>query len=379
MKNLSLYIHIPFCNQKKCNYCSFVSYCDKEDKKAQYVDCLCSEIEMRAKAYGDYYRVSSVYFGGGTPSTLDEGQFTKIMLTLKKNFKLSKHAEITIECNPESMTREKLKEYLLLGCNRISIGGQSINDKVLMAIGRRHNARQLKEAIKLARDCGFININVDMMIGLPYQTILDVKKMVRFLTRSKITHISAYSLILEKNTPLFNMSLDENVPFPTEDETIEMYNIVYSQLKKAGFYRYEVSNFSLPDFECAHNLNYWQMGEYLAFGLAGHSYLNDTRFNNTEDFSEYIEKIQNDEVPVYSVEKITLEMKREETLMLGLRTREGIDISKYDNSFGTHILKDKQKEIEFLSSRGFISLKDGHIKVCENAYYVLNSIILKLI
>ncbi len=340
---------------------------------------LCKEIRLRAKEYGNFYKVISIYFGGGTPSELEQGEMTRIVLEIKNNFKVVKDAEITLECNPDNITEDKLREYKLIGVNRISIGGQSLNDKVLSFIGRRHNSKQLKNAIKLVKKCGFDNINVDMMIGLPYQTLSDVKKMARYLIKSKIKHISCYSLILEEGTKLFNMSLEQNIPFPTEDETIDMYNAVYSLLNKAGIKRYEVSNFALPDYECKHNLNYWSVGEYLGFGLSSHSYMEETRFNNTEDFDLYIENLRDDIIPVVSKEKLTLQMRKEETIMLGLRTKYGISIEDLDYNFGTHIVRDKKDEIEFLCSHGFISLRNGRIKVCENAYYVLDSIVLKLL
>lgn len=379
MKTLSLYIHIPFCNKKKCDYCNFVSFVDKQALMQKYVDALIEEIKMRGKKEGKNYKISSIFFGGGTPSVLGVGMISNIMIALKQNFRFLRNVEITVECNPETATEEKLREYKLAGINRMSFGVQTLNDKILKLIGRQHTAKQAKEAVELAKDVGFQNISVDMMLGLPGQKIGDVKKMVRFLVRQKVNHVSAYSLILEPGTVMYDKVKVGALKVPSEDETVEMYNTVYDLLSRAGLKRYEVSNFSMLDYECKHNQNYWKLGEYLAFGVGGHSYMNDTRFANTEDFDKYINSIENDTFPIVSVEKLSLNMRREESIMLGLRTREGINIEDFDNEYGGHILKDKKQEIEFLSSRGFISLRNGHIKVSENAYYVLNSIIMKLI
>lgn len=379
MKNLALYIHIPFCNQKKCDYCSFISYCDKKDEFDDYIDHLMKEIKLRGLSEGNQYKISSIYFGGGTPSVLREGDITNIMLQIKRYFKLLPNVEITIEANPDSITEEKLREYLLVGINRISIGVQSINDKLLSSIGRLHNSKQAKQAIKLAQKVGFKNISVDMMIGLPSQTLKDVKKMAKFVAKSHVQHVSCYSLIVEPNTVLQEKLKAGVVTLPSEDETVEMYNLAYEIFKKAGLKRYEVSNFAIEDYECKHNQNYWQLGEYLALGIAGHSYMKDTRFANVEDYNKYITSLDNDTFPIVSVEKLNLNMRREETLMLALRTREGLKIDEYDYKFGGHILKDKKKQVEFLCKNGFISVKNDYLRVCDNAFYVLNRIILMLI
>lgn len=379
MNTLALYFHIPFCHNKKCDYCSFVSYCNKDDEKKIYVDALMKEIAMRGEEIGSKYKISSIYFGGGTPSMLDEGVFTNIMIQIKKYFRLLNNCEITIEVNPDSITEDKLREYLLIGVNRLSIGVQTLNDDLLKVIGRQHTSKQAKMAVELAKKVGFKNISIDMMIGLPYQTIADAKKMAKFVTKSKVQHVSCYSLIVEDGTSIAEKLKAGVIDLPSEDDTVEMYNLCLETFEKAGLMRYEVSNFAVPDYESKHNMTYWEMGEYLAFGLAGHSYMNDTRFANTSDFAKYIENINNDTLPIVSVEKLSLKKRKEEAVMLGLRTREGLDIEAFDYKYGGHILRDKKKEIDFLHMHGFITIKNGHICVSHNAYYVLNSIILKLI
>lgn len=356
-----------------------MSYCLDKNEQDKYVDTLMKEIELRGQEVGKLYKISSIYFGGGTPSMLEEGAFTKIMLQIKKHFRLLNNCEITIEVNPDSVTENKLREYLLVGINRLSIGLQTLNDDILKVIGRQHNAKQAKDVVALAKKVGFRNISIDMMIGLPFQTLADVKKMAKFVLKSKVQHVSCYSLILEEGTPLASKVRAGVLTLPSDDDTVEMYNLCLHTFEKAGLKRYEVSNFALEDYESRHNMTYWQIGEYLALGLAGHSYMNDTRFANTQDFEKYIEMVNKGTLPIVSVEKLSLMKRKEEAIMLSLRTRDGIDIEAFDYKFGGHLLRDKKKEIDFLHVHGFITFRNGHLCVSDNAFYVLNSIVLKLI
>lgn len=379
MKDLSLYIHIPFCSGHKCSYCSFVSFCNKRNDMEDYVRALCEEIKLRSKQFGGEYSLATIYFGGGTPSCLETGLITRIMLAIKENFKIKKTAEISIECNPESLTREKLEEYKLNGINRLSIGVQSFSNGVLDFIGRSHTAKMAKDAIIMAQKMGFENISVDMMLGLPAQNDYDVEQMAKWLAKHNIKHISAYSLILEDGTPMKKLVDEGRLTVPTDDETVDMYNSVYAVLKKYGYVRYEVSNFALPDYECKHNIVYWTGKEYLGIGLASHSYMSGKRFCNTEDFDKYVSNLMDKKLAVESVETLSPAQKREEEIMLALRTNLGLDTYRLDRLYGGNFLKDKAKEIEFLSKNGFIRLENGRIFVCDNAYYVLSSIISKLI
>lgn len=378
MKNLSIYVHIPFCLHK-CTYCNFVSFCSGDDKKEEYINNVCEEIRMRGKDWGKSYHISSIYIGGGSPSVLKEGQVSKIITEIKNNFKLLSNCEISVELNPGSVTEKKLLEYKLVGVNRLSIGGQTLNNNILKILGRQHDVKDTKNAIKMAKKIGFENINVDMMLALPTQKLSDVKTMAKFLIKNKIAHISPYSLILEPGTPLYKQVTNKKVTLPSEDDSVEMYNLVYSLLTKNGYNRYEVSNFSLPDYESRHNLNYWQMGEYIAFGLAGHSFVNNTRFANTDKLEEYSKIIKSGKLPVVSSEKITLSQRKDETLMLALRTSDGLNLKEFDSQFNCNLMTDKKKEIEFLTNHNFISIKRGYLKVNDNAFYVLNSIITKLV
>ena len=348
-----------------------------------YVNAVLSEIDMQSKSYGKTSEVTSIYIGGGSPSVLKDGLVAKIIAELKNKFKILQNCEISVEVNPGSVTEKKLLEYKLVGVNRLSIGGQTMNQKIIDLLDRHHTVADTKKALKIARKIGFENINIDMMLALPTQKIKDIVAMLKFLVKNKIPHISPYSLILEQGTPLYKMVNAGKIKLPSEDESVEMYNTVYDYhevLTGVGYDHYEVSNFAYPDYESKHNLNYWKMGEYLAFGLAGHSFVNNTRIANTSDIDTYIKMVSQEGIlPIVSQEKLTLSQRKEETLMLALRTAEGLNLADFDKSFNCHLMSDKKKEIDFLTSHHFISIKKGYLRVSDNAFYVMNSIILKLV
>ncbi len=376
-KKLSLYIHIPFC-ARRCGYCNFVTFVEKENYMFDYVDGLIKEMKTYSKKTQDYV-VQSVYVGGGTPSYLHSGLMLKIFKALKENFHFLRNAEITIEANPNSLTIEKLEEYKACGVNRLSIGAQTCNNHLLKDIDRLHNFEDFKMALELAQAKGFENISVDMLLGLPKQKKRDVVKMLKYLVSHEVKHISAYSLILERGTPMFNKVSSGKMNLPSEDSTVDMYNAVYKYLNKKGFKRYEVSNFAIPDYECLHNTVYWTMAEYIGLGVAAHSYFGGERFANTTNLDDYIEKLDAKKSPVVDREKLSIIEQKEETIMLSLRTSKGINIETFNHKFNCNLLQDKQKEITFLLNNRFIVIERGFLRLAENAFYVLNSVVQKLI
>lgn len=378
MKKLSLYIHIPFCAQR-CSYCNFVSYVDRDYYMFDYTTALMTEISKYAKKLSKTHILSTIYIGGGTPSYLNNGLILKIMKHIKENFKIMPSAEITIEANPNSISFEKLEEYKKAGINRISIGAQTCNNRLLKSIDRLHDFNTFKVALEMCHNVGFENISVDMLIGLPKQSLRDVVKMVKFLVKHDVKHISAYSLILERGTKLFNKVSEGLVSLPSEDATVDMYNVLKKYLYKKGFKRYEVSNFAQPDYECIHNTTYWTMGEYLGVGVAAHSYLDGTRFANTSNIDEYVSQLEDNKSVVTEKEKLTLAEQKNEVVMLSLRTSKGINIDAFNRQFGCNLLVDKQKDIQFLVSNHFIVIERGFLRLAENAFYVLNSVVQKLI
>lgn len=378
MKELSLYIHIPFCHKSKCTYCSFVSFCDKEDKIDEYLDMLSREMKLYADECKDRL-VKTIFIGGGTPSVLSSYQVSYLMSNVKKYFSITNDCEITIECNIDTLTEEKLATYKRLGINRISIGAQSMNDFVLSAIGRRHNADDIISAVKLIKKFNFNSFNVDMMVGLPHQSIDDVRKMVGFLITQGVPHISCYSLILEEGTILFESAKSGRVSLPSEDEAVKMYDEAYTLLSHNNYTRYEVSNFAKTGHECRHNLVYWLGGDYLGLGVSAHSYIKMKRFSNTDTLDDYISILQDNEKPIIYEEVLDITKAKEEYIMLRLRTRYGINLTEFQEKFNENLLKTRENEINFLKNNDFIEIVDNNLKINNNAYYVMDSIILKLI
>lgn len=337
-----IYVHIPFCI-RKCYYCDFLSGTYNEEKKSAYVISLLNEIEYYGKKYGKSgrdERINSVFFGGGTPSVLDGDVLCEILLKIKKEFSLEHTAEITVECNPGTVDRDKLSKYKEAGVNRLSIGLQSADDKELERIGRIHSYKQFLDTYDVARQLGFENINVDLMSALPGQTMESYKGTIKKILQLKPEHISAYSLILEEGTCLYdtvNRQLEQGVDtgLPDEDTEREMYYLTGRMLKEAGYNRYEISNYAKSGYECRHNTAYWRHEDYIGMGIGAASCVDDVRTKNIENIDKYIEIFNNIEdvrkngaLDNDETNHLTREDKMAEFMFLGLRMTEGI--SKVD-------------------------------------------------
>lgn len=344
MNKIEIYIHIPFC-VKKCDYCDFLSCPADDEIKKRYVAALCREIEW-AKDCLKEYLVDTVFIGGGTPSILEASYIEKILRTLKDSANVSDNAEITIECNPGTVTGEKLETYKKAGINRISLGLQSANDEELKSIGRIHNYNEFKESFNLARLAGFKNINVDLMSALPGQTLDSYKDTLAKIVTLNPDHISAYSLIVEDETPLKDRVESGEVKLPSEDEEREMYYYTKEFLGKTGYKRYEISNYSKDGYECRHNIGYWKRVEYLGFGIGAASLFKGERFSNTSDINRYMNILEKDDVlnadEIWeaineSTETLSQNDEMEEFMFLGLRMTEGISKVDFKNDFGKDI------------------------------------------
>lgn len=339
-ETIGIYIHIPFC-VKKCAYCDFLSAppCDKGQMES-YADALCREIRLRAKHVGKM--VDTVFFGGGTPSLLPVQAFERIMAALRESFEISADAEITVECNPETVDFDKLECYKRLGVNRISFGLQSASDKELKSIGRIHTFDKFLESYRLARIAGFNNINIDIISALPGQSLADWEYTLRTVAELEPRHISAYSLILEEGTKLYEDK--DKFTFPTEDEDVEMYEATARILKDYGYKRYEISNYAKEGFESRHNNRYWKRSEYLGFGIGAASFVGDKRFSNISDIDEYmgilsgvvscdvINRLITDDTA------LTKEDAMAEFFYLGLRRMEGVYFSDFRAMFETEAI-----------------------------------------
>lgn len=329
-KDLSLYLHIPFC-VRKCIYCDFLSFASDEQMRAQYVDALCQEIK-NYQIYKKEYQVKTIFMGGGTPSLLDEREIEKIFDILNHTFDLTNLEETTIEANPGTLTKEKLSCYKKMGINRLSMGLQSTEEKELSMLGRIHSYREFLEGYEEARRQGFQNINIDVMMGLPNQTKKSYQNGLEKIIALSPEHISSYSLIVEENTPLHDREDLLNL-LPDEDKEREMYDLTGQILEKNGYHRYEISNYAKQSFECRHNIVYWRQKEYLGIGLGASSYFQGARFKNEEKFSSYL-KTPYIPIPNRTQYMILSEKdKMEEFMYLGLRMTEGISKKQFEVTF----------------------------------------------
>ena len=361
-----IYIHIPFCDSK-CYYCNFSSGIYDDNIKIDYINNILKEIEYFSNKKVE---ITSIYIGGGTPSSIPPKFIQNILNCIKNNYILSKHVEITIECNPCSLNLEKIKYYKKIGINRLSIGIQSLNNKCLKTIGRKHDKKVGLNAIKSASDY-FDNINADILIGIPYQNYYKLKNTAKKIIKY-VKHISCYMLINENGTKLTNLINCNCVKTVSEDNCVKYYNKLTKYLQKNQFYRYEISNFSKKGYECKHNLGYWNLTSYYGFGLSAHSYIDGKRYNNPTNMQQYLNFDFNYEKEILSKQEII-----EEYIMLGLRTRDGISISKL-KTLGYDIINEN-KNIKYLLEKNIIQINNDNLFITENYFGVSNQIILKLI
>lgn len=352
-----VYLHIPYC-VKKCDYCDFVSFPENGGLR-EYVPALCREIELTAATPGLPERFDTVFFGGGTPSLLSGEQLKCIVKQLKVDFTIDPDAECSLECNPGTVTPDKLFAYREAGINRLSIGMQSHSDALLSAIGRIHTFAQFRDTVRYARDAGFTNINADVMHGLPGQTRADYLDSIRAAAAEGVTHISSYALILEEHTPLYERVRRGETALPDEDAVADMEDAGFSLLRELGFERYEISNFARPGYACRHNLNYWSNGEYLGFGVAAHSAARLsqwTRWSNTESVSTYLRLLNSGKRPLAETIRLYPRDEMFECVMLGTRLTRGIDRAAFYRRFGVDVADAYPEAFAALEQRGWLVL-----------------------
>ena len=400
--NLELYIHMPFC-VKKCEYCDFLSFPADTNTQIKYVHALLNEIRF----YGEKmrgFRVSTIYIGGGTPSWLEPELVTAVMDQIYKSFQVYEDAEISIECNPGTVTAAKLQAYRRAGINRLSIGLQSTNNTELKTLGRIHTYEQFLKTYELARNEAFTNINVDLMSGLPRQSAESFADTLQRVIRLKPEHISAYSLIIEKGTPFyekykFDMVRQEagmkTEELPTEDDTYKMLKLTQRVLAKAGYERYEISNYAKPGYACRHNVGYWTRENYLGLGLGAASLIDNVRYSNTRELYEYIEicreltflppEVFAPEEGMDAPERgwfgsnlhteaavVNRKAQMEEFMFLGLRMPEGISRNEFETNFGMPIEAAYVQVLPDLQAQKLIEKREGRVYLTDRGMDVAN-------
>lgn len=359
-KELELYIHIPFCVQK-CAYCDFLSFPASQEKQELYIKWLLEEIEAH-RSLSKHYEVTSIFLGGGTPSILPADKIVRILEKIVQIFSIRKDAEISIEINPGTIDREKLESYQMAGINRISFGLQSAHACELKNLGRIHTWEEFLEAYQLAREVGFENINVDLMSALPGQTGESYRDSLQKVLLLNPEHISAYSLIIEEDTPFYQRYANHPELLPSEEEEREMYYDTKKILQKAGYERYEISNYAKSGYACQHNLGYWERKDYKGFGLGAASLLENVRSSNTSDFETYVQGRFCEEEQELSEKEI-----REEYFFLGLRKMEGVLVGDYR--------KEYEQLLHKLKQQGLLEENEDRIYLTEKGIDVSNYVL----
>lgn len=369
---LGLYIHIPFC-VKKCKYCDFNSFKLNINEKRKYLNSLKREMELYKENLEDK-SIDSIFVGGGTPSILNEEEIRILFRNIKNNFQIKDRAEITMECNPGTLTLNKLKTMKECGVNRLSIGLQAVQNNHLEYIGRVHTYEEFEKNYYQAKEVGFENINVDLMYALPNQSKEDWMESLEKVVKLNPTHISAYSLILEENTELFNMYERHEFELLDEDTDIEMYEYTISYLKSNGYNQYEISNYAKKGFECKHNILYWKCENYVGLGVSASGFLNETRYNNLCELDEYEEIIHSGKKPIEWEEKLSIKDEIEESIFLGLRMNEGIKFKDFYEKYNFNFEEEYKNEIDKLKKMKLIETKDEGMKLTQKGREISNSV-----
>ena len=365
---LSLYVHVPFC-KKKCDYCDFVSYAGRESAIDDYLEALSVE---SAKVSADLQRheVATVFIGGGTPTLLEPDRIEKAFKTLRSNFDFQSGAEITVEANPGTITRDKLKALRENGVNRISLGVQSLDDEMLKKLGRIHRSFEVISSVEMIREAGFRNLGLDLIFAIPGQSQKDWIRTLEGAVKLKPEHISTYNLQIEEGTP-FHTEMTEGALRPQSEEAeLDMYRTAISKLKEAGYSHYEISNFAKPGMESRHNIVYWKMGDYIGLGCGAHSYLNGTRIENSSDLSSYIK----DPVGSKHEHRNTKKENMQEFVFLGLRMMDGFDLEEFTGRFGISFREIYRRELEDLQNDGLLKVAGKKVRLTEKGLYIANEV-----
>ena len=379
-RELELYIHIPFC-VKKCAYCDFLSGPASNQQIEEYVQALIEEIRYY-KEFVKKYEVSTVFWGGGTPSLLTGEQMKALMEALGQTFFIRQNAEITMEANPGTVTVEKLLACQKAGINRISFGLQSVNNEELKMLGRIHTYEEFLESYEAARKAGFQNINVDLISAIPKQTVSSWEQTLQTIISLQPEHISAYSLIVEEGTTfakLYGEGCKLEHLLPTEEDERRMYERTEELLREAGYHRYEISNYAKEGYECQHNLGYWERKEYLGLGLGASSLIEETRFHNTDEMEEYLRDASNPILLRRGQEKLDRQEQMEEFVFLGLRKIRGIQEEKFAEMFGEDIWDCYGKNLERVIKEGLLEREEGVLRLTRKGIDVSNYVFYEIL
>lgn len=373
----SMYVHIPFCTHI-CYYCDFNKVFLRGQPVDEYLSALLKEIQMTFDRIPPE-QMNTIFIGGGTPTALTARQLAYLLEGIHDHFNLAEDYEFTIEANPGDLTKEKLAVLREYGVNRLSIGVQSFRDRLLKKIGRVHRTKDVYESIDLAKEMGFSNISIDLMYALPEQTVEDVRHALDEFFKLDIQHCSAYSLIVEPKTIFYNLMLKGKLRLPSQDQESDMYELIMETMNEHGFFQYEISNYARPGYESKHNLVYWNNEEYYGFGAGAHSYLNQVRRSNINPIRKYIERLEQDHLPIRQEIFISKKEAMEEEMFLGLRKNAGVSITAFINKFSVDPLEYYKEEIQRLLEQGLLELADDSIRLTKKGRMLGNEVFMAFI
>lgn len=377
LNRAGLYIHVPFCSSK-CNYCDFNSYAGKLDMAGEYFDCMKKEIEL----YHDemqYNLIDTIFIGGGTPTCVDHGFIGEILAACRSAYKVSDTCEITIESNPGTLDEEKLAAYKSYGINRLSTGLQAYQGNLLKYLGRQHSAQDFISGVEAAKNAGFVNINADVIFGIPGQTMEDWKETLNVLVEAGITHVSAYSLKIEEGTKFGDMLESGNLIQAEDELDRKMYHYAIEFLNKNGFSQYELSNFAKEGYECKHNLTYWRCIDYLGLGAGAHSYLQDIRFSNEYSIEDYISVLKKGKKPVDERYQVDFCERMSEYMFLGLRLTKGISKTDFLDEFNQDIFIRYADVIDKLKKKRLIETAGEVVKLTPLGLDLANQVFVEFV
>lgn len=372
----SIYIHIPFCSHK-CDFCDFAAFSGLESRQEEYLERLLKEIDETFENRRQTSEIKTIFYGGGTPGLSPLAHVRAIQEKIKSYLPLAKDVEVSMETTPHAISKEKAKGWLDIGINRLSVGIESLSDFELKAMGRDHSRQEAYAGIEAAQQAGYQNICLDLMYGLPEQTLSSFQKTldeIVELSRSyNIKHVSAYGLEIAINSPLLVRYPRESASYAGEDEFVAMYETLVATLSGAGFSQYEVSNFAKSGYQSRHNITYWENKPYYAFGVGAHRYVDGVRSANSKSFNKYMRGEDG------TAESVDASGQVLEALMLALRMVRGLDLKDFEERYGVNLLKSREKELTLLTGEGLLALSDGRLSIPSRAMPVMNSIISRLI
>ena len=367
-----IYIHIPFC-KRACHYCNF--HFSTLSNHSELVSSIITEIDANQKKF-QYSDVSTIYFGGGTPSIIEENLLHKILLKINDKFKINNNCEVTIEANPDDISIDKLKKWKRIGFNRISLGVQSFNDIILKKLNRIHTSKQSHNAINKIKKI-FENFSIDLMFGTPDSDVKSIRKDLDIIKEINPPHISIYNMTVEKRTVFYKLLENNKMILPSEDDVLNQYDIILKTMNSMGYINYEISNFSKKKYEALHNSNYWKSEKYFGFGPSAHSYDKKRRYWNIKDNQKYIENISNN-IKVYEKETLTEKEIVNEYILTRIRTISGIDISEINRKFKKDFLNEKEKNLIFFKKQKMITYNKSHIKLTDKGKRIADYITEKI-